>query len=66
MPAANYTSAERFQQEMALLFRHHPLVVGLSCELREPGAYVTTDIAGLPILVVRDQHGQARAFYNVC
>ena len=35
-------------------------------KLREPGAYVTIDIAGKPIAVVRDKEGELRAFYNVC
>lgn len=35
-------------------------------KLREPGSYVTIDIAGRPIAVVRDKDGTLRAFYNVC
>ncbi len=35
-------------------------------KLREPGAYVTAEIAGQPICVVRDKSGTLRAFYNVC
>jgi len=33
---------------------------------RTPGAYVTTEIAGQRIAVVRDSSGELRAFYNVC
>lgn len=35
-------------------------------KVREPGAYVTVDIAGQPIAVVRGRDGVLRAFYNVC
>ena len=35
-------------------------------KLREPGAYVADEIAGVPIVVVRDRVGVLRAFYNVC
>ena len=35
-------------------------------KVREPGSYVTIDIAGKPIAVVRDSAGELRAFYNVC
>lgn len=35
-------------------------------KLRDAGAYVTIDIAGKPIAVVRDKEGVLRAFYNVC
>ena len=33
---------------------------------REPGSYVTIEIAGQPVMVVRDHKGELRAFYNVC
>ncbi|MEM7471715.1 MAG: ring-hydroxylating oxygenase subunit alpha [Pseudomonadota bacterium] len=33
---------------------------------RDPGSFVTVEIAGQPIAVVRDQTGVLRAFYNVC
>jgi len=35
-------------------------------QLRELGSYVTTEIAGEPILIVRDTDGVLRAFANVC
>ncbi|GAA6161194.1 ring-hydroxylating oxygenase subunit alpha [Ruegeria sp. HU-ET01832] len=35
-------------------------------KLRRPGSYLTTEIAGRPIAVVRDRQGVLRAFYNVC
>lgn len=35
-------------------------------KLREPGSFVTVEIAGKPIAVVRDREGTLRAFYNVC
>jgi len=35
-------------------------------KLRKPGSYVTVDIAGHPIAIVRDRSGTLRAFYNVC
>ena len=35
-------------------------------KLRDPGSYLTTEIAGQPIVLVRDREGVLRAFYNVC
>ncbi len=35
-------------------------------KLREPGSFVTVEVAGQPLCVVRDQDGALRAFYNVC
>ncbi|MDU8943593.1 aromatic ring-hydroxylating oxygenase subunit alpha [Ovoidimarina sediminis] len=35
-------------------------------KLRTPGAYVTAEIAGHPIAILRDTGGTLRAFYNIC
>lgn len=35
-------------------------------QVREPGQYVTCEIAGEPILVVRGDDGVLRGFFNVC
>ncbi len=35
-------------------------------KLRTPGSYLTTQIAGHPVAIVRDREGALRAFYNVC
>lgn len=35
-------------------------------KLRSPGSYVAEDIAGMPIVALRDGDGTLRAFYNVC
>lgn len=35
-------------------------------KLREPGAFVATEVADQPICIVRDRQGVLRAFYNVC
>jgi carnitine monooxygenase subunit len=35
-------------------------------KVRAPGTYTTTQIAGRPVAVVRDEQGVLRAFYNVC
>jgi len=35
-------------------------------KLRQPGSFVTIDIADKPIAIVRDREGVLRAFYNVC
>ena len=35
-------------------------------KLRKSGSYITADIAGHPIMIVRDKQNIIRAFYNVC
>ena len=46
--------------------RAAPLAVCRTTDLAEPGAYWTADVAGTPVLVVRDSHGTVRAFENLC
>ena len=35
-PAANYTDPHRFARERQILFRQHPQLIGLSCEVAGP------------------------------
>jgi choline monooxygenase len=35
-------------------------------KLRAPGAFVTEEVAGMPVVAVRDRSGVLRGFYNVC
>ncbi|MCB1745259.1 MAG: Rieske 2Fe-2S domain-containing protein [Gammaproteobacteria bacterium] len=61
-----YTDVDRLRRERQLLFRQMPLLLGLSGQLLAAGDYLTHDLAGVPILVVRGEDGAARAFLNVC
>ena len=54
VPAEKYCSAERFAEEVEVLFLDRPLLLGLSGLLPYPGSYRTFDICGTPILVTRD------------
>jgi phenylpropionate dioxygenase-like ring-hydroxylating dioxygenase large terminal subunit len=59
-------SPERHDEEMAVLFRDHPLVFCLSGALPHPESYFTVDICGVPILLTRDADSQIHAFANSC
>lgn len=61
-----YTRAEWFAaDQQAILAKSWQWVCHVE-KLRAPGSYVTVDIAGHPVAVVRDREGALRAFYNVC
>lgn len=66
MSTAAYKDPERQKKERELLFRRHPIVVALSMKLKEPGDFITEDVAGMPIIVVRGQDGVVRTFLNAC
>lgn len=66
VPAEFYTDADRWEQERQKVFLRMPIVVALSAELREPGAYRAAEIMGRPILVVRQDDGSVQTFANMC
>jgi phenylpropionate dioxygenase-like ring-hydroxylating dioxygenase large terminal subunit len=66
VPAAHYLDPARFRLECERIFRRLPLVLALSCELREAGAYKALTAAGVPVLLVRGSDGAVRAFLNRC
>ena len=41
-------------------------VVGRSDQVCKPGDYFADELMGEPFVVVRDNEGKLRAFYNVC
>jgi len=71
-PGISHTSVEeyydpaRYQREVSVLFRRHPIVVAYSGQLRKAGDFVVHNDTGQPILVVRGTDGVLRAFLNVC
>jgi choline monooxygenase len=66
IPSLWYFDPEIFAAECRAVFGRSWQMVGRVEQLTEPGSYLTADIAGEPIAVVRDQEGEVRAFHNVC
>jgi nitrite reductase/ring-hydroxylating ferredoxin subunit len=66
VPARHYVDPERGRAERERIFRRLPLVLGFSCELREPGSYKAQEVLGTPVLLTRADDGRIRAFLNVC
>ena len=64
-PVATYTDPARVRTERRL-FADQPRVVAFSDQVRNPGDYVTDELSGEPLLIVRGEDGALRAFYNVC
>jgi phenylpropionate dioxygenase-like ring-hydroxylating dioxygenase large terminal subunit len=64
--AAVYTDPGRLEEEMAALFRGRPLVVALSADLPGTGECLATEVAGVPLLLVRGEDAEVRAFLNIC
>lgn len=65
-PAAWYFDPEIEAAEAASVFTSSWQLVARTDQLRRPGDYVTADIAGEPVVVVRGTDGRIRGFFNVC
>jgi len=66
IPSAWYTDRRIHDLEAVSVFGGTWQVAARLDQLGEPGCYVTTEIAGEPIVVVRGGDGVLRGFYNVC
>jgi len=61
-----YSSKDVLKMEVEKIFRKEWICAGHLSELKKPGDYLTFDLVGHPILVVRDRSDELRAFSNVC
>jgi phenylpropionate dioxygenase-like ring-hydroxylating dioxygenase large terminal subunit len=66
LPPAVFSDAGFAALEDEHIFRNAWQCIGRSDELREPGDYLTDDLGGDPIFVIRDARGEIRAYPNVC
>lgn len=66
IPASWYTNKDLYQLELKTVFSDTWQLAARVDQVTQPGQYVTTDIAGEPIVVVRGDDSVLRAFFNVC
>jgi len=66
MPSEVYTSEDFLKHELSDIFSKDWFCVGRASALANPGDYVTQELAGQPIAVIRDNDGTLRAMSNVC
>jgi phenylpropionate dioxygenase-like ring-hydroxylating dioxygenase large terminal subunit len=62
----DYTDPQRWQDEVALIFRRLPLMVAFTVELAAPGSYRAMTVMDVPVLLTRGTDGRVRAFVNMC
>jgi phenylpropionate dioxygenase-like ring-hydroxylating dioxygenase large terminal subunit len=66
IPVARYRDHEMFALEHARVWRRSWIIAAHTSELAEPGAYKTFGRTGAPLVLVRGNDGEIRAFYNSC
>src|ERR1019366_3121134 len=66
IPASWYVDARVAELERQNVFGQTWQVVARADQLQRPGQFVTSNLAGEPLVIVRGTDRQLRAFYNVC
>jgi choline monooxygenase len=66
IPGPWYVDDRMAELERQTVFSKTWQVLGRAEQVAKPGQFVTGTVAGEPIVAVRGQDGQLRAFYNVC
>ncbi len=66
IPASWYTDERIFELEKETIFSHSWQFAARIDQLNKSGDYVTSEIAGEPIVAVRGGDHRLRAFFNVC
>jgi choline monooxygenase len=66
IPSRWYRDATIATAEQLAVFGETWQLVARVDQLASPGSFVTSNVAGEPLLLVRDERGVLRAFFNVC
>lgn len=61
-----YTNQEIFEQEITHIWKQQWLFAGFSCEIPEPGDYLTYMVLDQSVIVIRDDDGKIYAHHNSC
>ncbi len=66
LPPAAYTDAQGWAAEREGIFRRDWIAVARQEQIPEPGDHLPLDLAGQPLVILRDEDGMLRALSNVC
>ncbi|HLI11674.1 MAG TPA: aromatic ring-hydroxylating dioxygenase subunit alpha [Alphaproteobacteria bacterium] len=66
LPASCYYAEEFYKAEIDNIFMKVWNFIGHVDYVPNPGDYYTLEFVGVPIILIRDQQGQVRAFANTC
>ena len=66
LPGKRYTDKRFYELEKKQLWRKSWLFAGHEDEISEPGCFKKWEIAGQPVVIVRTESDEIRAFYNTC
>ena len=66
LPNAAYTDPRVLEAERKALFLDAWTFVGVGAQIPDPGDLLPVTVAGLPVLLLRNEKREVKAFHNVC
>lgn len=66
IPSSWYTDPRQLWIENKAIFSKEWQLVAHECQFSEPGTSICLTVAGNPIIVLRTETGEIRAYFNVC
>jgi len=66
LPQALYNDPRMFRLDMEEIFEKEWIFAGMTCEIPTKGSYITVEVGSNSVIVMRDNTGAVRGFYNVC
>jgi phenylpropionate dioxygenase-like ring-hydroxylating dioxygenase large terminal subunit len=66
LPGRDYHASDVFELEREKVFFREWFYAGRADHAPDPGDFLTVDVVGESVLVVRGKDGELRGFYNVC
>ena len=66
LPPWCYTSREFYEREVREIFMKVWNLVGRVEQIPGPGDYIALELAGVPVIILRDENREVRAFANTC
>ena len=66
LPQPFYTDPDIYEFDLAAIYGRSWIMVGFKTEVPRPGSYLALTIGRSPVVVVRDEDGALRAFFNSC
>lgn len=66
LPPACYTAEDLFRREARDIFRRCWIGIGRADRWKRDGDFTAMDIAGVPVIVIRDREGALKAHANTC
>ena len=61
-----YIDLDELSREQERLFRGRPVIIAHTGELSRTRSFVTEEVGGVPLVVLRDDAGDLRVFVNAC